>query len=249
MTTLKPPFRAEDMEGLYKKVIRGYYPRIPGHFSQDLSNIIRALLQVTPHLRPSCEKILQYPAVLKRIEDRHLLEVDEGIPTLLNTIRFPKNLHYLTDRLPAPNYNPMKVKKIDKIKYMQTMGAKINIGEEDSFFNENSFTKKNNGNPDLPKIMQKKKNERGREVVSPGSLLNDNESSLLPNINVDSSSKPKLKSAKKQQLQKSPIPIKEYKDYIQPQNDLKSNDDKISRILAGHKQEIRKLVEIPRVNK
>lgn len=23
MTTLKPPFRAEDMEGLYKKVIRG----------------------------------------------------------------------------------------------------------------------------------------------------------------------------------------------------------------------------------
>jgi len=27
MTTLKPPFRAEDMEGLFKKVIRGYYPR------------------------------------------------------------------------------------------------------------------------------------------------------------------------------------------------------------------------------
>jgi len=46
MTTLKPPFRAEDMEGLYKKVIRGknfisfliniikgYYPRIPPHYS------------------------------------------------------------------------------------------------------------------------------------------------------------------------------------------------------------------------
>jgi len=27
MTTLKPPFRAEDMEGLFKKVIRGYYPK------------------------------------------------------------------------------------------------------------------------------------------------------------------------------------------------------------------------------
>ena len=24
MTTLKPPFRAEDMEGLYKKVLRGF---------------------------------------------------------------------------------------------------------------------------------------------------------------------------------------------------------------------------------
>lgn len=38
MSALKPPFRAEDMEGLYKRVIRGnnleiyligYYPRIP----------------------------------------------------------------------------------------------------------------------------------------------------------------------------------------------------------------------------
>jgi len=68
MTTLHPPFRAEDMEGLYKKVIRGiifiylvsisqgYYPRIPTHYSQDLSNVIRALLQVTPQLRPSCGK-------------------------------------------------------------------------------------------------------------------------------------------------------------------------------------------------
>ena len=33
MTTLKPPFRADDMEGLYKKVIRGLYPKIPSHFS------------------------------------------------------------------------------------------------------------------------------------------------------------------------------------------------------------------------
>ena len=44
MTTLKPPFRADDMEGLYKKVIRGLYPKIPSHFSQDLSNTIRSLL-------------------------------------------------------------------------------------------------------------------------------------------------------------------------------------------------------------
>jgi NIMA (never in mitosis gene a)-related kinase len=33
MATLKPPFRADDMEGLYKKVIRGLYPKIPSHFS------------------------------------------------------------------------------------------------------------------------------------------------------------------------------------------------------------------------
>lgn len=30
---LKPPFRANDMEGLYKKVTRGFYPRIPSEYS------------------------------------------------------------------------------------------------------------------------------------------------------------------------------------------------------------------------
>jgi NIMA (never in mitosis gene a)-related kinase len=32
------------MEGLYKKVTKGYYPKIPATFSTDLSNIIRLLL-------------------------------------------------------------------------------------------------------------------------------------------------------------------------------------------------------------
>jgi NIMA (never in mitosis gene a)-related kinase len=46
--TLKPPFRAEDMAGLYKKVIKGIYPRIPQHFSKELDNTIKALLIVQP---------------------------------------------------------------------------------------------------------------------------------------------------------------------------------------------------------
>lgn len=54
MITLRPPFRAENMEGLYKKVIRGYYPRIPPCYSQDLSLLVRSLLQVQPNLRPTC---------------------------------------------------------------------------------------------------------------------------------------------------------------------------------------------------
>ena len=29
LITFKPPFRAEDMEGLYKKVTRGIYQRLP----------------------------------------------------------------------------------------------------------------------------------------------------------------------------------------------------------------------------
>jgi len=34
--TLKPPFRADDMAGLYKKVLKGVYPKISSHYSETL---------------------------------------------------------------------------------------------------------------------------------------------------------------------------------------------------------------------
>ncbi|CAD8098460.1 unnamed protein product [Paramecium primaurelia] len=120
MTTLKPPFRAEDMSGLYKKVVKGYYPKIPTIYSQDLSNVIRALLQVQPHLRPSCDKILQLSSIVNRLDDKVLIE-EEGAKFLLQTIRVPRNMHYLTDRLPKPNYNPIRMTRIDKQQFIQTL--------------------------------------------------------------------------------------------------------------------------------
>lgn len=44
MTTLKPPFTATDMNGLYKRVLKGIYPKIPSHYSNDLANFIQSLL-------------------------------------------------------------------------------------------------------------------------------------------------------------------------------------------------------------
>ena len=56
------------MPGLYKKVLKGHYPKIPTIFSNDLSNIIKAMLQVSAHMRPICDRILQMPSVVRRIE-------------------------------------------------------------------------------------------------------------------------------------------------------------------------------------
>jgi len=86
--------------------------------------VIRALLQVSPHLRPSCDKMLQLPAMIKRMEDKHLTEIDEALNTnLLTTIRIPKNLHFLTERLPKPNYSPIKTRKVEKQKFLQTLAG------------------------------------------------------------------------------------------------------------------------------
>ena len=41
---LKPPFKAETMEGIYKKVLKGLYPKIPSVFSHDLNRLIKSLL-------------------------------------------------------------------------------------------------------------------------------------------------------------------------------------------------------------
>ena len=41
---LKPPFRAETMEGLYEKVLKGVYPKIPSIYSKELSKLLKSLL-------------------------------------------------------------------------------------------------------------------------------------------------------------------------------------------------------------
>ena len=59
MATLKPPFRAEDMDGLYKKVIKGSYQKIGDHFSKSLSSVIKSMLQVNPANRPSAAQLVR----------------------------------------------------------------------------------------------------------------------------------------------------------------------------------------------
>ena len=67
MACLKTPFRATDIKGLYEKVCKGIYPKIPANYSTDLSNMIKVLLQVSPKLRPTCDQILKMNIVKNRM--------------------------------------------------------------------------------------------------------------------------------------------------------------------------------------
>jgi len=119
--------------------------------------VIRALLQIAPHLRPTCDKILQFPAIVKRIEEKNFCEIDEiGSNFLLNTIRIPKNMHYLTDRLPKPNYAPLKTKKIDKKRFLQTLAG---YQEKDSQDEISQFENIRNSMPEIPYHLPKIKSE------------------------------------------------------------------------------------------
>ena len=135
MLNLHPPFRADNMDNLYKKVIHGQYGRINKRYSNDIVDIIISLLRVNPSERPSCDKILKLDTVLERIDffkdregfvDDSLDDMDDD--QLLKTLRFTKNLLYLSEQLPNPNYyNYKKNRNAEKNKnnYNETK-TKIN---------------------------------------------------------------------------------------------------------------------------
>jgi len=116
MITLLPPFRATSMQALSQKVVRGIYDPIPSHFSIDLTQMVRSTIQVTPKNRPSCDKILAQPGLLNHLTGTlENLDVSPDRKTsnenLLSTIRCPRNLGMITDKLPRAQYSPLKKSK------------------------------------------------------------------------------------------------------------------------------------------
>ena len=79
------------------------------------------------------------PAIYKRIDERHLLGLEEGLQSdLLGTIRVPKSLLFLTERLPKANYSPLKTRKIEKMKFLQTLAGYKDIATHNSIADENT---------------------------------------------------------------------------------------------------------------
>jgi len=110
MAALKPPFRANDMKGLFKKVQKGTFERIPKVYSDDLFNIICDFLKVQPSLRPNSQQILNNPVVINHVRDSNVEILRESSKAkLLGTIELPKNLKFLKEKLPRANYNRDKL--------------------------------------------------------------------------------------------------------------------------------------------
>jgi NIMA (never in mitosis gene a)-related kinase 1/4/5 len=66
MICLEPPFKAEDMQGLYRRVLKGKYKAIPLTYSTDLIAIVRNMLMLKPDDRYSCDHITELPAFKTR---------------------------------------------------------------------------------------------------------------------------------------------------------------------------------------
>ena len=169
MLALHPPFRAENMEALYNKVVKCQYGKISEKYSSDISEIIKLLLKVKSKDRPTCGQILKYPLVKKRIEffqaeagneNIDIDDMEEGV--LLRTIRIPKNLLFLSDKLPEANYdNPYQKIKNKKDGSIEKNNDKTNT------INNKGNTFPNSCLPDINLNMKKKKqNENNNNTIN-----------------------------------------------------------------------------------
>lgn len=66
IAALSPPFTAPDIKSLYQKVIKGFYSRIPPSYSNDLSAMLKSLLQVDPKNRATTKQIFHMPVFIAR---------------------------------------------------------------------------------------------------------------------------------------------------------------------------------------
>jgi NIMA (never in mitosis gene a)-related kinase 1/4/5 len=60
---LVPPFRAKDMNSLYKKVVKGIFDEAPSNYNRDLLKLIYSMIKIDPKNRPTCDEILRLPFV------------------------------------------------------------------------------------------------------------------------------------------------------------------------------------------
>ena len=69
---LKTPFRAQTMEGLYRKVMKGKYPDINEKYSKKFDFVISYMLKLKPEERPTTGDILKLPEIQEKIEELNI---------------------------------------------------------------------------------------------------------------------------------------------------------------------------------
>jgi NIMA (never in mitosis gene a)-related kinase len=223
MATLRPPFQAQSMEELYKKVMRGIYPKISSKYSEDLSDVLKLMIQVEVGARPSCEELLKMPMIYKRIEffnenkdldinNEQMDSVNQKFQ-LLKTINVPKKLENLGKNLPKPNYNTETNKSFQN--------------------NESASHKKYGGltlNADILPNVKKQSIQKNRNVLKKNDDIKDEDdkiSDIINNSNGSINSQPR-RYANEERIPKS---VPKNKKYESNHHIINNSNDNINKYI------------------
>ena len=81
---LKTPFRAETMEGLYRKVMKGKYPEISKKYSNKFDYVISNMLKLKPEERPTTGDILKIPEIIEKMEELKIIPFNNDLNNINN---------------------------------------------------------------------------------------------------------------------------------------------------------------------
>ena len=179
--SLKPPFRADDMKGLYKKVVKGEYPKMPKSFSPDLQAIVSSLIEVDSRTRPTCADLLKMPSVIKHIAPENSEDTSNS---LLGTIKMNRS-RWFAGSLPKPNY--------EDFSYNEKKGSRRvkHVSESPGIKSRRQILKDNYGALQLPRIKYPVSSIRLGKVNPHERLLQKclpiSEKKIVPRIHINKS--------------------------------------------------------------
>ena len=90
MCTLRPPFDANSLHELASKILKGKYPPIPKHYSENMQTLVKTLLNIEPRRRPNVNQILKFPLVSEKIPNflEDAVFKDEFSHTIIHNRKF-----------------------------------------------------------------------------------------------------------------------------------------------------------------
>jgi serine/threonine protein kinase len=114
LCTFRPPFEADSMEGLARKIMQGKYSPIPAGYSRELHSLVARLLVVDPARRATVDDILAHKGVQERMAsipsaDSLTAAMGDAPVDLVGTIIVPQRFNDLHKNLPPSRYEAQQV--------------------------------------------------------------------------------------------------------------------------------------------
>ena len=132
MACLKVPFQGNSIQELYKKINRGAISKIPSRYSKELTDIIKLCLTKDQKIRPTVEELLENSVVLNKMS-LYNISINKGedkdfgmLNDLMCTIKLPKNLDQLIQKLPAKRYKSTRAYSSENVRRKSLGDNKLN---------------------------------------------------------------------------------------------------------------------------
>jgi serine/threonine protein kinase len=142
MACLRVPFEGNSIQELYKKINKGIISRIPKKYSKELSDMIKLCLTKDQKKRPSVSELLEHPVILKKMGTKIPMQEDIIPGELWQTIKLPKNLDQLIQRLPQKKYRDSKERRNSKERRKSARAYSMGTKAEPVIESERNFKKK-----------------------------------------------------------------------------------------------------------